>query len=192
MVKFHASVALAGLAAALVLTGPARAQVICQKTKGSKLSFKLRETCKQNEVQTGDLSTQPAGLLRRQTAAVCLPGAAGVSVAVFPEFELPPGEWLIQAKADVVNLTGDVSTFFRCAITVDGSAVDGATAFLSNLQVGNLALLAHATGGSMVGLSCSSDATFDPSACGPGSGAYVEGSKLSGTELKTFSETPVP
>ena len=193
MVKLHASAALAGLAAALFLTGPARAQVICQKTTGSKLSFKLRETCKQNEVQTGDLSTQPAGLLRRQTAAVCLQGTAGVSTAVFPEFQLPPGEWLIQAKADVVNLTGglNVSTFFRCAITVDGSPVDGATAFLSNLQVGNLALLAHATGGSMVGLSCSSDATFNNASCPP-NGAYVEGSKLSGTQLKTFSETPVP
>jgi hypothetical protein len=113
---------------------------------------------------------------------------------VFPEFELPPGEWLIQAKADVVNLTAglNVQDFFRCAITVDGSPVDGATAFLTNFQVGNLSLLTHASGGSLVGLSCSHDGSFDNAKCGPGVGAYVEGSKVSGTQLKTFSETPVP
>jgi hypothetical protein len=194
MSRLRTSVSLAGVAMALALGAPARAQLICQRTNGSKLSFKLRETCKQNEVQSVDLSTQPAGFLRYRTAVVCLQDAGGAAAVVFPEFQLPPGEWLLQAKADVVNLTGLIpgNDYFRCAITVDGSPADAATDFLNSPGVGNLVVLAHASGGSMVGLSCTHDTTFDNSSCTPGQGAYVENAKLSGTQLKTFSDTPVP
>jgi hypothetical protein len=195
MRTFYGSMAsIAALGAVLWLAAPARAQVVCQKSKGSKLTFKLRESCKVKEAQTLDLGTQPAGFLRRQTGTPCLQDAGGALAAVFPEFELPPGEWLLQGKADVVNLTGSVGDYFRCVITVDGQPVDGATAYLTNLQVGNLALIAHASGGAMVGLACSHDSSFDNSLCGvfQGEGAYVEGARLSGANLRSFSEIPVP
>jgi hypothetical protein len=185
-------VAIAALAAAAALSAPAEAQLVCQKSSAhGKLNFKLRETCKTNEIEAQDLGTQPSGFLQRKTSAVFLDDAGGAATTVFPDFTLPDGEWLIQAKVDVVNLLGGPSDFFRCALVVDGQPEDGSTAFLGNLQVGDLSLIAHAAGGSSVRLSCSHDGAIDNSGC-PGFCAYVEGGRLSGTYLKTFSTTDLP
>lgn len=187
----------AAIAAVLLFSGlsaPADAQVVCQKTaKSGKLTFKLREICKANEIEAQNLSTQPSGLLHQRSGPICLSNAGGTPVAVIPEFELPDaGEWLISAKADAVNLLGAQSDYFRCTLTVDGQVADASTAHLSNVQVGDLKLLAYAPGGSLVGLSCQHDNPIANDDCPALGGAYVESAKLSAVYLKTFSHVVVP
>jgi hypothetical protein len=188
MARVSASTAsVAALAAAFALAAPVRAQLLCQKTSATgKATFKLREVCKPNETEVQD------GFLRWQSQqAVCLANTGGAPTAVFPGFQLPNGEWLLEGKVDVVNLAS-VSDYFRCSLSVDGQPADVSTAFLTPLQVGNLALIAQAPGGSTVALTCSHDGFIDNSFCSPGTGTYVEAGKLAGTNLRSFTVTPVP